>query len=186
MPASIGGLAVQRYGYLENEASQSAIAFGATGVSPGATGADNVLAVLTIPALQFERAFRRLRFTALGLYAVSANNKQVKIIFGPATAVVGSTVGTGGTTIADSGTVVTSDGGFVVEAIVAKFGARGSNTQMGQVILNVAKGVHATALTKPVFPVIDESKDILVAVTGNAGTTVTDIVLNYFGIEGLH
>src|ERR1700732_4483150 len=60
-------------------------------VNPGATGADNVLAVYSLPANTFDIAGRSISIRAMGSIATGTNNKTVKIIFNPATAVVGST-----------------------------------------------------------------------------------------------
>jgi hypothetical protein len=78
------------------------------GVNPGATGADNVLAVFQLPANSLDQAGRGIAISASGGYAGNTNTKTVKIIVGPASAVVGSTVGTGGTTIASTGAVATN------------------------------------------------------------------------------
>src|SRR5229473_3962336 len=74
------------------------------GVQPGATGADNVLAVYSLPSNAFDVAGRGISITAAGSFGATANNKRVKIVFNATTAVVGSTV-TGGTVICDTGTV---------------------------------------------------------------------------------
>lgn len=145
--------------------------------SPGATGADNVLAVYSLPGLTFDIANRSLRIRAVGEVANNTNSKTIKIIFNPATAVVGSTVGTGGTTIASTGAYTTTGAtGFSIEGEVIKIGATGSNTQVG---LNMDNQIGATvpALLVPVAITAVESANILIAITGNAGTTATDIGL---------
>ena len=71
------------------------------GISPGATGADNVLAVFSLPANSFDIAGRGVNITAAGKFATTANNKTVRIYYNATTAVVGSTV-TGGTLVADT------------------------------------------------------------------------------------
>ena len=58
------------------------------GISPGATAADNVLAVFSIPGNSFDISGRGMNFLAMGSFASNTNSKQVKIIFNPATAVV--------------------------------------------------------------------------------------------------
>lgn len=148
------------------------------GINPGATGADNVLAVFTIPALSFDVAGRGLTFCAMGSYASNGNTKRVKIIFNATTAVVGSTV-SGGTTIADTGSVITSGGGWALSADVFKYGAAASNTQIA-LHQQAQNGSATAALLAPSLTTATESGAIIVAVTGNATTTATDIVFNFF------
>ena len=152
------------------------------GVNPAATAADNVLAVFSIPPNSLDQAGRGLAISAVGGFAANSNNKRVKIIVGAATAVVGSTIGSGGTTIADTGTVATSGAGFQLQASVFKYGAAGSNTQIG--VHNMAQMGSATAaLITPAALTLKENLPILVAVTGNATTTATDITLNLLEVN---
>src|SRR5216684_4756969 len=85
------------------------------GVSPGATGADNVLAVYSLPASAFDILGRGLCITAQGSFGATANTKRLKIIFNPFSTDAASTVGAGGVTIADSGAVVTNAGGWSLQ-----------------------------------------------------------------------
>jgi hypothetical protein len=147
------------------------------GVSPGATGADNVLAVFSLPASSFDAAGRGVEIRAMGSYAGNTHTKEVKIIVNPATAVVGSTVGAGGTTVADTGAVATNGGGWELAAEVFKYGALNSDTQIG-VNTDNQSGAADAALIAPALIAADEDVAILIAVTGNATTTATDIVLN--------
>jgi hypothetical protein len=155
------------------------------GVQPGATGADNVLAVYSIPASSFDAAGRGVFITAAGNFGATGNNKRVKLILNPSAAVVGSTV-TGGTTISDTGTVTQNGGGWMVSGGLFKRGAAGSNTQVavpGGVLLS---GSHV-GLSAPCAEVTaTESGAILVAVTGNATTVVTDIILSLFEVNALN
>lgn len=155
------------------------------GVNPGATGADNVIAAFTIPANSFDAAGRGLSFLAQGSFAATANTKQVKIIFNPATAVVGSTVGGGGTTVADSGAVATNNLGWSLQANVFKYGAANANTQIG--LHQQAQIGNAVAnLLKPSLITAVENAAILVAVTGNATTATTDIVFNFLEVNAMN
>jgi hypothetical protein len=154
----------------------------ASGQIPGATGADNVLAVYSLPANSFDHANRAIQITAAGSFGATGNNKRVKIIFNPASAVVGSTVGTGGTTIADTGTVASNALAWQLQATVAKYGANGSNTQLS--LHNQAQiGNAVEALVTPTPITATENAPILVAVTGNATTAVSDILLNFLEIN---
>lgn len=160
------------------------------GVQPGATAADNVLAAFTIPAGSFDAGLgsttgRGVSILAQGSFGATGNNKRVKIIFNPATAVVGSTVGASGVTIADTAVVATNGGGWSLQGNVFKYGALASNTQIG---LNQANLVGATSavLLAPQLITAVESGAILVAVTGNATTAASDIVFNFLQINGLN
>ena len=157
----------------------------AAATQPGATGVDSVLAVYTLPANSFDQAGRGLSIQTMGAYGATGNNKDVKIIFNPTTAVVGSTVGTGGTTIADTGVVATNGGGWELCANIFKIGAANSNTQYAQATAIVNGAVHA-GISGPFFPTAVENAPILIAVTGNATTAVTDIKLNFLEINAMN
>jgi hypothetical protein len=149
------------------------------GINPGATGADNVLAVFSLPANSFDIAGRGINIVAQGSVANNTNSKRMKLYFGCTTAVVGSTV-TGGTVVADTGAYTTANAvGWALEANVYKYGAAGSNTQLG---LHQAAQIGATvgSLLAPASLTATENAAILIAVTGNAATTATDIVLYFF------
>lgn len=150
--------------------------------NPGATAADNVLAVYSLPANTFDTAGRSIRVRACGSFANNANAKTVKLIFNPATAVVGSTVGTGGTTIATTGAFSTAAAvAWVIEAEVFKTGAAGSNTQTS-ITTDIQIAATTPALSVPAASTAKENANILVAVTGNAATTATDIALILFEV----
>lgn len=160
------------------------------GVQPGATGADNVLAAFTIPSGSFDAglgstAGRGVSILAQGSFAATGNNKRIKIIFNPATAVVGSTVGASGVTIADTGTVATSGGGWSLKGSVFKYGAAASNTQIGLNDQNLL-GAVAAVLLAPQLITATESGAILVAITGNATTAASDIVFNFLSLNALN
>jgi hypothetical protein len=156
-----------------------------SGVNPGATAADNVLAVYALPANSFDQALRGITVSAAGSFAANGNNKRVKIIFNPATAVVGSTVGSGGTTICDTGTVTTNGAGWQLQASVFKYGAAGSNTQIG--IHNQAQiGAAVASMLSPSLITATESGAINIAVTGNATTAATDIAFNWLEVNAMN
>jgi hypothetical protein len=147
------------------------------GVNPGATGADNVLAAFTIPAGAFAAAGNGVEITAYGLFANNTNSKRIRIYFNATTAVVGSTV-TGGTVIIDSGAFTTAvAAAWCVAGCVFKYGGAGSNTQ---VALHQQAQIATTisALVGPSLITAVESGPIILAVTGNAGTTATDITFS--------
>ncbi len=147
------------------------------GRSPGTTGNDNVLAAFSIPAACFDIANRGVNIMACGSIVNNANTKRVKIIAGATTAVIGSAV-TGGTVIADTGSVTTVGGGFELAANVFKYGAAGSNTQIA-IHESSQIGSAIQALLAPSLLTLNEAAAILIAVTGNAGTTASDIVFNF-------
>jgi hypothetical protein len=160
-----------------------------SGVSPGATGADNVIGVYTLPAGTLNvpgvggSNGPLLRVSAFGHFAANGNNKTVKVIFNATTATLGSTV-TGGTTLASTGVVAINGLGFVITAWVMKVGVPNANTQVGGQTGNIA-GATAVSPPVPVYPAAVENADILIAITGNAATTATDIVLDGFFVEAL-
>ena len=175
--------------------ARQSLASGA-GISPAATGADNVIAAYTLPANTLNYSpngnsitgipltqTAGLKIRVWGHFAANANNKTVKIIWNPATAVVGSTVGTGGTTLVTSGVVAINGLGFYAEAFVMATGIDGANTQVcGQTVGQFG----ATFISPPVtqYTTAVQSTAILIAVTGNAATTATDIVLDCFEVGG--
>ena len=154
------------------------------GINPATTGNDNVLAVFSLPAGSFDIAGRGLTITAAGSCPEAINTKDIKIIFGATTAVVGSAV-TGGVAIADSGAFTAGTGGWQISASVFKYGAAGSNTQLG---LHTAFQVKSTLgpLLTPVALTATESGAILIAVTGNATTAVANIVFNWLEINAMN
>ncbi|MGZ5078629.1 MAG: hypothetical protein ACXWHZ_03680 [Usitatibacter sp.] len=157
----------------------------AAGIQPGATGVDSVLAAFSLPANSFDVAGRGIAITAQGSFGAAANNKRVKIIVNPSTAVVGSTVGTGGVTVGDTGTITTSSSGWSVQANVFKYGANGSNTQLG-LHSQAQMGAAVGALLAPSLITAVESGAILIAVTGNATTAVGDIIFNFLEINAMN
>jgi hypothetical protein len=154
------------------------------GIQPGATGADNVLAFYPLPASSFDQASRGIGVQAQGSFGATGNNKRIKIIVNPSTAVVGSTVGAGGTTIADTSTVATNGGGWSLAGDVIKYGAAASNTQIG-LHQQAQVGAAVSALLAPSLITATESGAILIAVTGNATTAASDIVFNALQVTAL-
>jgi hypothetical protein len=155
----------------------------ASAINPAATGADNVLAVYSLPANSFDAAGRGVSIMAQGKLGATTNAKDVKIIFNPSTAVVGSTVGSGGTTVADTGSSTASGVGWQLSTEVFKVGAAGSNTQYAQESAVVIGTTHG-GMGVPLYPTATESAAILVAITGNATTATSDIALNFVQING--
>jgi hypothetical protein len=157
------------------------------GVNPATTAADIVLAVYEIPAGAFSENTSTLYAWAAGTFAHNANTKQAKIVFNPASAVVGQAVGSGGSVIIDTGAYsVNAAVAWLIEAQVIKYGANGSNTQIA-VALNVliggaSYGAGAGSAIQTITA--KESAPILIALTGNASTTATDIAANVFQIFG--
>jgi hypothetical protein len=171
--------------YLSVQGALKRTALG-TAVAPAATGADKVLAVYSIPALALNADGVALELRAAGQFANNGNTKQVKIIFNPSTAVVGSTVGSGGTLISDTGASTTSGGvGFLLGGMVVKYGALASNTQWTMNTGSIVGSTHG-GVVAPVLATATESAAILVAVTGNATTATTDILLSLFEVRGLN
>lgn len=149
-------------------------------INPGSTGNDNVLAIAIIPAGAFDIAGRGIYISAAGSFGATANNKRLKIIVAPTAPVVGSAV-VGGTTIADSLVVATNGGGWSLQANIFKYGAPGSNTQLATNI-ECQVGPAVAALLAPVPLTLPENAPIIVVITGNATTAVSDILFNW--LEG--
>ena len=177
LEAQVLGMGPQAPG-LFGAMGNSNVQISSAGVNPGATGADNVVAVYTIPANAFNVANATATIQAAGSFAANGNTKRVKIFIGCTTATIGSTV-VGGTAIADTGAVTTNGGGWSISANVAKYGATGSNTQ--QTIHTQAQvGGAVAALLAPALLTLNESAAILVAVTINNTTNTTDAAFNWF------
>lgn len=145
------------------------------GVSPGATGADKILAIYVIPVGAFDIAKRGVNVMAAG-NCPNTNSKSIKIIANPTSPVLGATV-SGGTTIASILTS-TATGGWNLAVNLFKYGAVGSNTQMaihesGQI------GATVAALVAPSLTTIAENGAITIVVTGNSSTTNGDVVYNF-------
>ena len=156
-----------------------------TAVNPGATGVDSVLAVYSLPANAFDIAGRGLSVFAQGSVANNTNAKRIKIYYGCTTAVVGSTV-TGGTVVADTGSYSTTGAaGWSLEANIFKSGANGSNTQVALHASAQIGSVNGSLLV-PSAVTAPENAAILVAVTGNATTTATDIGLSLFVVNAMN
>lgn len=156
----------------------------AGGITPGATAADNVVAVYSLPAGSLDVAGRGLTITAAGKFAANGNTKQVKLWFNATTAVVGSTI-TGGTLMADTGAVTTNAGGWEVSGNVFKRGAAGSNTQTVTSNGAVAGATHV-GVSAPVDTTAVENAAILIAVTCNCTTTATDALLAFIEINAMN
>jgi hypothetical protein len=175
-----GGMGFQQLGYLAGFPQRQA--FPVAGVNPGATAVDNVLAVFPVPVGTFDTSGsnRGFRIAAYCSITANANAKAVKIIVNPTAAVVGSTI-TGGTTLATSGALGATITGVFLEAMFLDL--IGINNQLGFGLLSWSAIATAVTLITSIAPVAisgDETNPILIAVTGNAGTAVADIALNYF------
>ncbi len=157
--------------------------------NPASITNDNVLAVYTLPANSLNAAGRGLEITAAGNFAADSQAKRVKLIWGATTAVVGSSVATNTTSflLGDTGSTTNAGvaSGWCIQSQVYKYGAIGSNTQIGQEIGVIVGSVHggcgvASALTN------NESLPILIAVTGNATSSVGDISLYNINVEAFN
>lgn len=153
--------------------------------NPGAINQDNVLAAFTIPAGSFDIAGRGVNLLSQGSVAATVNSKRLKIYWGCTAAVVGSAV-SGGTVIADTGAYTTNNAvGWSLEANVFKYGAAGSNTQLA-LHMSAQIGLTVGTLLVPSALTSTESGPIIVAITGNAVTVVTDIIYNFFEVNAMN
>lgn len=174
-----------------------------TGVSPGGTGADYVLAVYAVPANSFDGVSgtnRGLTITAMGSFAANSNLKRVKIWVGTTVATVGSVIN-GGTVIADSGGptltspvgVAGSAGGWAITANIFKYGAANSNTQLGlheQAQYTAASNIGAVSpMVSPTLLTLTENAAFTIAVTG-AGvggvSNANDIVFTFLQVNAMN
>ena len=162
---------------------------GAPLTNPATITNDNVLAVYTLPAGSLSAAGKGLEITAGGNLAANTHAKECKLIWNPTSAVVGSAIGTNSTSflLGDTGSTTNSGAasGWLIQAEVYKYGALGSNTQIGQETGVIVGSIHggcslASALTT------NESLAILIAVTGNATTSVGDISLYNINIQAFN
>lgn len=158
--------------------------------NPSSITNDNVLAVYSLPAGSLSAAGKGLEITATGNFPLTDTQaKRVKLIWNPSSAVVGSAVGTNTTSFLLGDTGSTTNGGapagWIIQSQVYKYGALGSNTQIGQETGVIVGAIHggcglASALTT------NESLPISIAVTGNATSSVGDIALYNINIEAFN
>lgn len=157
--------------------------------NPATITNDNVLAVYTIPANSLSASGKGIEVTVAGNLGADTQAKRCKLIWNALTAVVGSAVATNSTSFLLGDTGSTTNGGvlagWVIQSQVYKYGAAGSNTQIGQEIGNIIGAIHggcgiAAALTT------NESASILLAVTGNATSSVGDISLYNINVEAFN
>lgn len=152
--------------------------------NPAGITNDYVIAVYSIPASSFSAAGKGIEVTASGNLGNDSQVKRVKIILNPTAAVAGSIV-SGGTTVGDTGSVTSANVGWILQSQMYKYGAAGSNTQIVQFLdgsvgtVNLGVGL-ASSITA------NEAAAILVAVTGNATTSVGDISIYNMNIEGFN
>jgi hypothetical protein len=148
------------------------------------------LAVYSIPAGSLSAAGKGLEITASGNFPLTDTQaKRCKVIWNPTSAVVGSAVATNSTSflLGDTGSTTNSGApaGWVIQAEVYKYGGLGSNTQVAQETGTIVGSIHggcslASALTT------NESLPILLAVTGNATSSVGDIALWNVNIQAFN
>ncbi len=141
----------------------------AAGQGNGADTTDDVIATFALPANALDGIFnRQVNVTALGKFAANGNNKRVKLWWGTTTQTLGLAVA-GGVLIADSGVSTSNAGGWNLSAIVTKYGAAASNTQIGQG--SVVAGATHTGTLAPVLLTATENAIINITVTGSSPTT---------------
>jgi hypothetical protein len=154
------------------------------GVSPNATGADKILAILTVPANGFDIANRGLQIMAGG-NCPNNNSKTFKIVLNPTTPTINGTL-SGGTTIASfTATGAGSTGGWNLQANLFKYGAAGSNTQIA-IHESGQAGNIVGSLAAPSLTTVAENASLTVVITGNSGTTNGDIVYNFSQIFAMN
>lgn len=144
------------------------VSVNSAGQGNGADTTDDVLATFALAANALDVAGRQVSITALGKFAANGNNKRIKLWWGTTTQTLGAAVA-GGTLIADSGVVTTNGGGWNLNGLVTKYGANGSNTQIGQGA--VVAGATHTGTLPPALLTATENAIINITVTGSSSTT---------------
>ena len=153
-------------------------------ITPGGAGADYVVGAYTMTASSFDVSGRGLNLEGIGSFAANGNTKRIKLYVGATTATVGSAI-TGGTAIADTGAVATNGGGWTIQATLYKYGAAGSNTQVG-LHAPTQVGNAVSTLLAPQLLTLTESAPIIIAITINNTTTATDALLYNFTVNGMN
>ena len=150
------------------------------------TGGDYVIGSFVLPGNSFDVAGRGINILAQGSFSNAITNKRIKIIVNASPSAVGSLIGAGtGVVVADTGTVTANGSGWSVEANVFKYGALGSNTQIG-LHQQAQVGTVVTALIIPSLITATESGPINILITGNCVTTPGDISLNFMEVNALN
>ena len=158
--------------------------------NPATITNDNVLAIYTIPANSFNAAGVGVEITAMGSFPLTDTQaKRCKLIWNPLTAVVGSAVTTTAASalLGDTGSTTNSGApaGWLLNSQVFKYGAAGSNTQIGQEIATIIGSTHG-GMGLPAALTTNESASVLACVTGNATSSVGDIALYFFDVVGMN
>ena len=149
------------------------------------TGADIVMASFVLPGLTFDQAGRTIEVKAFGSTLANGNTKTIKLIFNPSTAVLNGTVGAGGTVIATTGAITTGGSGWFLTGQIIKYGILASNTQV--CVSGDAQSAAATlGDVGPQLATAVEANPILVCLTGNAATSLTDITWNVFQVNAMN
>lgn len=148
----------------------------------GVDTTDDILGGVQVPATAFDVLGRAFNVLAQGITGATTNNKRFKIFVNPT--MTGQTVNadgsisggsvTAGTPVCDSGTWVNGTtpnnaAGWQAGATVMKYGATGSNTQIGQgfAILGTLHGGIQPSQTLT----LAENAPINIVVTGSSYTT---------------
>lgn len=166
------------------------------GRRPGTTGSGalTVLGLYQVPASFFDGAVypngtltsnRGLRIKASGSLGLGGNTRRMEIQINPSTATLGGTVGAGGFVVADSGQITAGGSGWTLEAAIFKYGAAGSNTQLGMMERGQASGTLLT-LVNPQTLTCPENAAITIAVVAACTTAVDDVVFNFLEVKGLN
>jgi hypothetical protein len=157
-----------------------------SGVSPGATGADNVVGTMILPASAFDIVGRGIEIYAAGSFAANSDTKTVKVIFNPASATLGSTVGASGTTVVSTGAVTISGGGWILHGYIFKYGASQQLCSGYSVVGPASQASGAVQATAPSTAAATDTAGIFLAVTANCVTATSDVVLSHFMVWGLN
>ena len=143
------------------------------GVGNAADTTEDVLFTYSLPANSLSVSGKGLEIKAFGTFAANGDAKRAQISFGS-------------TVVADTGATNANGGGWMLEAMVFKTGAVGSNTQIsqGQSAIGSTHGGCTTVGT----PTESESGAITVKVTGasTGSGQANDVLCNFFSINAMN
>jgi len=181
------GFSVTQFGQGHNNVTACGVLYrliSTRGLNPAATGGDIVLGVFQLMPNSLALQGNQLDVIAEGAFAANGNTKEVKLWWNPTAAIPGQAI-SGGTLIGDTGASTANSAAWEIRGRIIKSGQVGSNAQLVQ-----NRGGQVGTTTLPMTALASsaavESGSVLLAVTGNAATSVLDILLNLFLIEGIN
>jgi hypothetical protein len=195
IPALYGGLSPSSHFGLMKAFDSLLIAAGNPLGANAADATDDVLYGMALDGGALNAAGNLIEVYAAGMGAATAQNKRFKLFLNPT--MTGQTVSaagiitgghvTAGTALADSGAWVAANSnnvGWSLSALIMKYGAAGSNTQIGQAAV-IAGASHLGMQAAQALTLV-ESATINIVVTGSSYTSsaASDVLLQQLVIQG--